>query len=199
MWHLLTNDMYLYLLINQHKIIKVNCSKLASEVGKTRQTLSKYYKELLDEDMVSEDGRGFIIVNDPFDLTEEELTFIKDHIFKEPAAYIGYYICKKRYPYKTDREICGIIGISHNCLKAFKQDIKNHDSKNYVYGIVYEGIIKYVGSTMHLDMRIAQHIDKRPFLTKDNFIILEECDKINRFDREAFYRQLFKPEWNELI
>ena len=40
---LLTNSTYLYLL--QHKGIKVNYSAIASEVGLTRQTVAREYKE----------------------------------------------------------------------------------------------------------------------------------------------------------
>ncbi len=196
MWYLLTNDVYLFLLLHQHTMKKINYSSLSKIVGKCRQSLAKYYKELVDDEIISEDSNENIIVNDPFDLTTEELQFIRDHIFKDSSVYIAYHICKNRFPAKSDSEICKLIGVSRTSLCSIKKDVKKYDSTNYVYAIIYNNKIMYVGSTEHLDKRIQQHCQKRPFLTEDNFTILEKCDKVNRFDREAYYRQLFRPEWN---
>jgi DNA-binding transcriptional regulator YhcF (GntR family) len=199
--NLLTNEVYLYLLIHQHEFKKVSYVNLAKDMGKTRQTVSKYYQALLDEEVIEEDDKGKIYVNNIFNLSRDELKLIKEKYSKCSSNYIAYLICKNRYPEKTDREICNILEISEKSLEIIKEDIKISEDAidNYVYAIVQNKIIKYVGSTAHLTNRIERHCQNRPFLKNSDFIILEKCNKINRFERESFYRKLFKPEWNEII
>jgi DNA-binding transcriptional ArsR family regulator len=198
--NLLTNDLYLYLLVHQHQFEKVNYSELSKVLGKTRQTISKYYQVLLEEEVIEEDDLGFIVVNNLYSLNEEELNLIEKTILKYPSNYIAYLICKNRHPDYKDSVICNMLDISYKNFGILKQDLEiSNNMENYVYAIIQDKVIKYVGSTAHLTSRIESHCRKRPFLREQDFIILEKCNKIMRFDREAFYRQLFKPEWNEII
>lgn len=80
-----------------------------------------------------------------------------------------------------------------------KSNEEENEVVNYIYAIILNKEIKYVGSTSDLVNRIQTHCNKRRFLTENNFIILEKCSRKNRFDRESFYRKLFNPEWNTII
>ena len=84
-------------------------------------------------------------------------------------------------------------------LNISKDNYYNQLSRNEViYGIVSEGIVKYVGCTQNYEKRMKQHIKKRPFLSCNNFIILKQIDNkdVNRFDYEKILIQLLQPEWN---
>ena len=72
----------------------------------------------------------------------------------------------------------------------------NKNSECVVYGIVSEGVVKYVGSTKHYQERIKEHILKRPFLTSNNFIILKRVELNERFSYEGVLIKILKPEWN---
>ena len=201
----LTNIMYLYLLIHQGYFEKVNYSKISKELGVTRQTLSKQYNSLLDKEMIIRDDFGFIRVKEVLEFDEEDLEFVRNKITDYPSSYIGYLLLKRRLLYETDASICSILKISEKFIKNYQQKIifdKNNgeeDVVNYIYAIVLNKEIKYVGSTEDLINRIQIHCNKRKFLAENNFIILEKCSRKNRFDRESFYRKLFNPEWNTII
>ena len=201
----LTNIMYLYLLIHQGHFEKVNYSKISKELGVTRQTLSKQYNSLLDNEMIIKDDFGFIKVKEVLEFDEEDLEIIKNKIVEYPSSYIGYLLLKRRLLYETDASICSILKISEKFIKNYQQKIifdKNNgeeDVVNYIYAIVLNKEIKYVGSTEDLINRIQIHCNKRKFLAENNFIILEKCSRKNRFDRESFYRKLFNPELNTII
>lgn len=69
--------------------------------------------------------------------------------------------------------------------------------KEYViYGIVSEGKLKYVGSTGCLKQRIYQHTSIRPFLTRNNFIILKIVSRKERYSKERELIKALSPEWN---
>lgn len=202
----LTNIMYLYLLIHQGHFEKINYSKVSKELGITRQTLSKQYNLLLNKEMIIRDDFGFIRVKEVLEFDEEDLEIIKNKIVEYPSSYIGYLLLKRRLLCETDASICNILKISEKNIKNYQQKIifdKNNGEEdngvNYIYAIVLDKEIKYVGSTENLINRIQTHCNKRRFLTENNFIILEKCSKKDRFDRESFHRKLFNPEWNIII
>lgn len=69
--------------------------------------------------------------------------------------------------------------------------------KEYViYGIVSEGKLKYVGSTGCFKQRIYQHTSIRPFLTRNNFIILKIVSRKERYSKERELIKALSPEWN---
>jgi hypothetical protein len=203
----LTNIMYLYLLIHQGYFEKVNYSKISKELGVTRQTLSKQYNSLLDKEMIIRDDFGFIRVKEVLEFDEEDLEFVRNKITDYPSSYIGYLLLKRRLLNQTDASICNMLKISEKFIKNYQQKIifdkksneEENEVVNYIYAIILNKEIKYVGSTSDLVNRIQTHCNKRRFLTENNFIILEKCSRKNRFDRESFYRKLFNPEWNTII
>lgn len=203
----LTNIMYLYLLIHQGYFEKVNYSKISKELGVTRQTLSKQYNSLLDKEMIIRDDFGFIRVKEVLEFDEEDLEFVRNKIIDYPSSYIGYLLLKRRLLNQTDASICNMLKISEKFIKNYQQKIifdkksneEENEVVNYIYAIILNKEIKYVGSTSDLVNRIQTHCNKRRFLTENNFIILEKCSRKNRFDRESFYRKLFNPEWNTII
>lgn len=65
-----------------------------------------------------------------------------------------------------------------------------------IYGIVVQGELKYVGSTENLKSRMIEHINKRPFLTQKNFIVLKYCGLKPRFEQEAEVIATLNPPWN---
>lgn len=65
-----------------------------------------------------------------------------------------------------------------------------------IYGIVVQGELKYVGSTESLKSRMIDHINKRPFLTKKNFVVLKNCGLKSRFKQEAEIIAALNPPWN---
>lgn len=65
-----------------------------------------------------------------------------------------------------------------------------------IYGIVVQGELKYVGSTESLKNRMIDHINKRPFLTKKNFVVLKNCGLKPRFKQEAEVIAALNPPWN---
>ena len=70
------------------------------------------------------------------------------------------------------------------------------DQNMVVYGIISEGIIKYIGSTKNYEERKKQHILKRPFLTPSNFVILKQITENDRFTLERELIHIIQPEWN---
>lgn len=63
-----------------------------------------------------------------------------------------------------------------------------------VYGIIHEGKLKYIGSTKNFPLRI---IKKRPFLTKDNFIIIKGVPFNTQFNVELDLIHYLQPEYGK--
>ena len=63
---------------------------------------------------------------------------------------------------------------------------------------MHDGKLKYIGSTKNYQSRIAQHINNRIFLTKDNFIIIKEVPFNTQFNVELDLIHTLQPEWNTM-
>jgi DNA-binding transcriptional ArsR family regulator len=199
MTNYLTNELYLYLVLYSDTISKINFSDIAKKTGKTRQSISKYYKILLEENMITQEDNN-IIVDNRYELNKAEINFIRETFNIYPATYIAYIIYKERYPFETDESISRRLGVSRKKIDLYLADMKqNGKMKNYIYAIIQNQKIMYIGSTCCLNMRMEQHCRKRQFLKEKDFIILEECNKNNRFEREAYYRRKYLPELNQII
>ena len=94
---------------------------------------------------------------------------------------------------KRRKEIEKKYGIS---VKTLKNEETKDDNFCYIYGIVIDGVLEYVGSTNNLELRKKQHISRRPFLKDENFIILKKLSSQDKLDEEKLNIKLYNPEWN---
>lgn len=124
------------------------------------------YKELAERTGLSRQTVSKIVKK----LFEEEKIFRKNGLVYATAQYIDEEIIDEEELLKP---VCPVI-----------------------YGIVVQGELKYVGSTESLKNRMIDHISKRPFLTKKNFVILKNCGLKPRFKQEAEVIAALNPPWN---
>lgn len=75
-------------------------------------------------------------------------------------------------------------------------DEKNTIKASFIYGIVQNNKIVYVGSTDNFEERRNQHLNKKPFLKLNDIILLTKTSKKNRFQIERLLIKLLNPEWN---
>ena len=192
---LLTNSTYLYLL--QHKGIKVNYSAIASEVGLTRQTVAREYKEFCNLE------------------NWDKLFLIKDFHNDEPNKNLR--ALKILHDLRPDiigiESIAKALGISAKTL--YTLNIKNSESTpiSCIYKISYQDEIIYIGSTSNFEGRKYQHLtaienkktDKKLYkYCADNNIsyrdvkiepIITEAE-LSRFNVENLIINLLKPIGN---
>ena len=98
-----------------------------------------------------------------------------------------------KLPFNNRKEIEEKYGIS---VKTLKNEETKDDNFCYIYGIVIDGVLEYVGSTNNLELRKKQHILRRPFLKDENFIILKKLSSQDKLDEEKSNIKLYNPEWN---
>ena len=125
------------------------------------------YKELAERTGLSRQTVSKIVKK----LFEEEKIFRKNGLVYATAQYIDEEIIDEEE--ELLKPVCPVI-----------------------YGIVVQGELKYVGSTESLKNRMIDHINKRPFLTKKNFVVLKNCGLKPRFKQEAEVIAALNPPWN---
>ena len=185
---LLKNNVYLTLLAfyNGGKMPKY--TTLSKQIGITRQTVSTKVNKLKEQGIISVDDNGILSIKNINDL---DIELLKSILISNPNINsIDLQIELFGLKYKNAYDLAEKTGISVNSI------YNNLDSEIVVYGIISEGVVKYVGSTKHYDERIKEHIRKRNFLSRENFIILKKVELNDRFNYEKTLIQILKPEWN---
>lgn len=188
---LLKDNVYLTLLAfyNGQKMPKY--TTIGNIVNITRQTVAKRVKNLIDSELIFLDENNIVSVKNELNINVNVLAEI---LTTNPNANVLYLKNKlfqnEDNSNKTAAEEAEELNISvstfYNCQKE----------RFVVYGIISEGVIKYVGSTKCYENRIKQHILTRPFLNMSNFIILKEVTEENRFFEERQLISIIQPEWN---
>ena len=184
---LLKNNVYLTLLAFYDNKEMPKYVELGKAAGVTRQTAAKRVKELTDSGVIQIVDDILLVEND----MELDVGILRDLLTKNPnitAIELESIFFGGDNKYKIMKDL----DMSYGCYYA-----QLHE-KSVVYGIVSEGIVKYVGCTKNYEERIKQHIRKRPFLDRSNFIILKEIDSNDRYQYERQLIDIIDPEWNTI-
>ena len=184
---LLRNKIYLTLLAYFNHGAMPSFTTLGKKAGMTRQTASVKVKELQENELIKIED-NILIVNNPLNIDERVL---KDYLDNEegfdPIELYNILFDASGYSRKYIGEK----------LDMARQTIYNSNHP-VVYGIIEDGVLKYVGSSAHYEQRINQHRRARPHLTEDNFIILVDNVGKNPFYIERQLIDILNPEWNEV-
>lgn len=184
---LLKDNVYLTLLAFYDNVKMPSFVSLSQKTGLTRQTVSKKVKNLLDTELIIIDENDIVHVSNKLDINVNKLNYI---LTLYPGINVLTLKEKLFGPVDNISEAAKELGLSRTSIYHCK------NSKMVVYGIISEGIVKYIGSTKCYEERIKQHILNRPFLTNSNFIILKEIDENDRFFQERQLIEIIQPEWN---
>lgn len=170
--NLKNNSIYIELLTNFNGKKMPSYIELARRVGITRQTASKKVKELIDNQIVTIMNDKTILVQDV--LYDEFMADSKsvEKLMEENGELFNRY------------------------FQNYEEQPGENVNKAIIYGIISEGIIKYVGSTQNYQHRREQHIQKRPYLTFGNFVILQEVPAKYKLFSEKRLIKILNPEWN---
>lgn len=183
---LLRNKVYLYLLAFCDGKKMPSYVELGSCLGITRQTASTKVKELINNELVFIED-GIIFVKNPLNIEKKDLiNYLENNKDFDPIELKTVLFGNALAP-QSRMEI-------GRELKMAKETIYSK-IEGVVYGICVDGRLKYIGTTQHFEKRISQHCAKRPFLSKDNFIILS--DQVD-FQLENYLIHLLQPEWNSI-
>ena len=187
---LIKNKVYLYLLAFYDGCPLPPSTVLAKQIGITRQTVSKKYKELKDTEIITITPSETIIVKNEYNIDKNVLkNFLQNNSNYSYEALLSIL----KLPFNNRKEIEEKYGIS---VKTLKNEETKDDNFCYIYGIVIDGVLEYVGSTNNLELRKKQHILRRPFLKDENFIILKKLSLQDKLDEEKLNIKLYNPEWN---
>ncbi len=187
---LIKNKVYLYLLAFYDGCPLPPSTVLAKQIGITRQTVSKKYKELKDTEIITITPLETIIVKNEYNIDKNVLkNFLQNNSNYSYEALLSIL----KLPFNNRKEIEEKYGIS---VKTLKNEETKDDNFCYIYGIVIDGVLEYVGSTNNLELRKKQHILRRPFLKDENFIILKKLSSQDKLDEEKLNIKLYNPEWN---
>ena len=187
---LIKNKVYLYLLAFYDGCPLPPSTVLAKQIGITRQTVSKKYKELKDTEIITITPSETIIVKNEYNIDKNVLkNFLQNNSNYSYEALLSIL----KLPFSNRKEIEKKYGIS---VKTLKNEETKDDNFCYIYGIVIDGVLEYVGSTNNLELRKKQHISRRPFLKDENFIILKKLSSQDKLDEEKLNIKLYNPEWN---
>ena len=187
---LIKNKVYLYLLAFYDGCPLPPSTVLAKQIGITRQTVSKKYKELKDTEIITITPSETIVVKNEYNIDKNVL---KNFLQNNSNYSYETLLSILKLPFNNRKEIEEKYGIS---VKTLKNEETKDDNFCYIYGIVINGILEYVGSTNNLELRKKQHILRRPFLKDENFIILKKLSSQDKLDEEKLNIKLYKPEWN---
>lgn len=186
-FELLKDRVYLTLLAFYNYDRIDSYEKLGQKCGISRQTASKKVKQLIDKELVSIDERKYIVVKNELDI---DVRLLQKILNSDPNIN-AIELKEKLFSIKEN-----IINIAEE-FNVSRSTVYHYLSQDMVvYGIVSEGMIKYIGSTKNYEERMKQHILKRPFLTPSNFIILKQITENDRFTLERELIHIIQPEWN---
>ena len=187
---LIKNKVYLYLLAFYDGCPLPPSTVLAKQIGITRQTVSKKYKELKDTEIITITPSETIVVKNEYNIDKNVLkNFLQNNSNYSYESLLSIL----KLPFNNRKEIEEKYGIS---VKTLKNEETKDDNFCYIYGIVINGVLEYVGSTNNLELRKKQHILRRPFLKDENFIILKKLSSQDKLDEEKLNIKLYNPEWN---
>lgn len=187
---LIKNKVYLYLLAFYDGCPLPPSTVLAKQIGITRQTVSKKYKELKDMEIITITPSETIIIKNEYNIDKNILkNFLQNNSNYTYEALLSIL----NLPFNNRKEIEERYGIS---VKTLKNEETKDNNFCYIYGIVINGELEYVGSTNNLELRKKQHILRRPFLKDENFIILKKLSSQDKLDEEKLNIKLYNPEWN---
>lgn len=187
---LLKDNVYLTLLAFYRNQKMPSYSELGRKIGLTRQTVSTRVKKLIQDKIIELDEDNNVIVLEEIDVDKDLLRQILTETPNIDVVDLNFRLNGELKEVDSVYDLSDLIDVPTSTIYA------NKNSECVVYGIVSEGVVKYVGSTKHYQERIKEHILKRPFLTSNNFIILKRVELNERFSYEGVLIKILKPEWN---
>ena len=187
---LLKDNVYLTLLAFYRNQKMPSYSELGRKIGLTRQTVSTRVKKLIQDKIIELDEDNNVIVLEEIDVDKDLLRQILTETPNIDVVDLNFRLNGQLKEVDSVYDLSDLIDVPTSTIYA------NKNSECVVYGIVSEGVVKYVGSTKHYQERIKEHILKRPFLTSNNFIILKRVGLNERFSYEGVLIKILKPEWN---
>ena len=187
---LLKDNVYLTLLAFYRNQKMPSYSELGRKIGLTRQTVSTRVKKLIQDKIIELDEDNNVIVLEEIDVDKDLLRQILTETPNIDVVDLNFRLNGQLKEVDSVYDLSDLIDVPTSTIYA------NKNSECVVYGIVSEGVVKYVGSTKHYQERIKEHIWKRPFLTSNNFIILKRVELNERFSYEGVLIKILKPEWN---
>lgn len=192
---LLKNKVYLYLLAYYDDELMPSAVKLANEIGITRQTVSKKIKELKEEGYIVVEDK-IVQVDNAYQLDKVKLkAFLRDCPNYTLELLVNTLLLKEEDLKWSEQKISKKLKVS---MKTLENERDKDVINCIIYGILSEGIIKYVGSTDNFELRKEQHMRKRPFLNVNSFVILKEVPLKDKLKVEKEFIKAFDPEWNRL-
>ena len=187
-FELLKDSVYLTLLAFYNYDRLDSYEKLGKRCGMSRQTASKRVKQLIDKGLVSIDERKCFVVKNELDID----VYLLQKVLNSDPGLTPVALKEKLFSIKENNA-----ANAAEKLNVSKSTVYHYlDQNMVVYGIISEGIIKYIGSTKNYEERKKQHILKRPFLTPSNFVILKQITENDRFTLERELIHIIQPEWN---
>ena len=187
---LLKDNVYLTLLAFYRNQKMPSYSELGRKIGLTRQTVSTRVKKLIQDKIIELDEDNNVIVLEEIDVDKDLLRQILTETPNIDVVDLNFRLNGQLKEVDSVYDLSDLIDVPTSTIYA------NKNAECVVYGIVSEGVVKYVGSTKHYQERIKEHILKRPFLTSNNFIILKRVELNERFSYEGVLIKILKPEWN---
>ena len=187
---LLKDNVYLTLLAFYRNQKMPSYSELGRKIGLTRQTVSTRVKKLIQDKIIELDEDNNVIVLEEIDVDKDLLRQILTETPNIDVVDLNFRLNGQLKEVDSVYDLSDLIDVPTSTIYA------NKNSECVVYGIVSEGVVKYVGSTKHYQERIKEHILKRPFLTSNNFIILKRVGLNERFSYEGVLIKILKPQWH---
>lgn len=189
---ILKDEVYLHLLAFYNNQVSPNFTAIGKEIGMTRQTISKHFDSLIIKGLICMNNSILKVMN-PLEIDINKLRKLLLNNITNPIA-----LCKELF-FGDALSIQTLAKITDTPRSSYYNSVKeSKDGMVIVYGIVHEGKLKYIGSTKNYQSRIAQHINNRTFLTKDNFIIIKEVPFNTQFNVELDLIHTLQPEWNTI-
>ena len=185
---LLKDNVYLTLLAFYNNKPMPSFVELGKATGCTRQTASKRVQNLLVNGFIEINDENILIVKNDLAL---DISLLKEILIKNPI--ISAIELEKIFFHNIDKN-----NIIKNLQISDGNYYEQQKDESVVYGIISEGMIKYIGCTKRYEERIKQHIRIRPFLTINNFIILKRIYGTDKFDYERRLIDILQPEWNKM-
>ena len=185
---LLKDNVYLTLLAFYNNNCMPSFVEIGRKVGCTRQTASKKVQNLMENGIIEVDDKNILTVKNTLEL---DIDILKNLLIENPL--ISAIELEKIFFSNNNKN-----DIMNNLQISYGNYYGEQKYESVVYGIISEGIIKYVGCTKRYDERMKEHIRKRPFLTTGNFVILKRINSNDKFNYERQLINILDPEWNKI-